>query len=121
MNATFRNRMIHQLSDSQLVNVMKSIDSERAQKLWKKKLFKILEQTSSSDRKIFWDCLVDDILQKNDEVLVSRLIFQFIHKLSQSEYKDQITSTKDAAFFQVVIELLVASMMFKEYRTPSTL
>ena len=106
MNATFRNRTIHQLSDSQLVNVMKSIDSERAQKLWKKKLFKILEQTSSSDRKIFWDCLVDDILQKNDEVLVSRLIFQFIHKLSQSEYKDQITSTKDAAFFQVVIELL---------------
>lgn len=109
MNTTFRNRMIHQLSDNQLVKVIESIDLERTQKLWNKKFFKSVDQISSTDRKVFWDCLVDDVHQKSDEVLVSRLIFQFIQKLSIDENQAQITKTttkQHKAFFQLIIELL---------------
>jgi len=106
MNSTFRNRMIYQLSDQQLVRIVESVDSERTQKLWKQKYFTSFNQIVSTDRKVLWDCLLDDALQKNDEVLTSRLIFQFIQKLSETEYKEQVTATKDTAFFQLVIELL---------------
>lgn len=104
MNNSFRNRMIHQLSDRQLVKVIESIDQRRTQKIWKEKFFKKMSQLRTADRKMIWDSLIDNAFQKNDEVFTSRLIFQFIQKLSKKE--GQLAASNDKAFFQLLIALL---------------
>jgi len=110
INTNFRKRIIQQLSNEQICNVLKAIDADRFEKIRPQKFHTSFEKLHSTDRKIIWDCIIDDVLQKDAELFVSRLIFQLIGKLSKIDIEKKVMDEGSKVFIEVIVDILSTSI-----------
>ena len=106
INVAFRKRVIQQLSDQQIKSVLKSIDSERFSKIWREKFHLSFPRLHSTDRKDLWDGIIDDILQKDNNLFASRLIFLLTEKLLEKGIEKKNFDKGSQTFMEVVVSIL---------------
>ena len=106
INVTFRKRIIQQLSDQQIIKALNAIDQHRFEKIRTESFQADLQKLTSKDRKTLWDCIIDDVLQKDSELFISRLIFQITEKLSENDIAKKKLHTDSKDFIKVIADIL---------------